>query len=333
MNRRGIRKRSIHYMNKKVYQNQKNSNNLYELIDSILPFTEEDILKLLNECVDGFKWNESKLYLKSFYIKPMTLVLEFLLARKRRESQISIILGVPRRLLSNINDAPLSLNGLWIHDTIVPLGDLWTELSQHYQLELYRQMYMIIGCFESLGSPMIFFTNVGSGLVDLFVEPTRGFLGRQQGSFKKGLRIGGSSFCRKTAYAVFHSASTWLKNMGTGVSLFTLDPVYQRSYMDMKSHYHVYNALEGLKEGFKEWYENTKDGWKGVIEKPKKGYKSDGVKGAVGGVGKGIAGVITKPAIGVVDVFQRVCEGTKNMARGYKVVKRKKKRAARYVAN
>lgn len=328
MTSKAQRKRTNEYLKKGKYKNGSSFP-----LEYVLPFTEEDILNLIFDSMVGYgALKGPTLYLKSFYIKPITMLVEFLITSKKKESQISVILGVPRRFLSNVNDAPISLNGLWIHDTIVPLSDLWTELSTHYSLELYRQIYTIIGCFESLGSPMIFFTNVGSGLVDLFVEPTKGFLGRDGRSFKKGLRIGGASFCRKMVYAFFNSASTWLKNMGTGISIFTLDPIYQRHYTDIKSHFHVYNALDGLKEGMKEWYDNTKDGWKGVVVKPKKGYHNSGFPGAVQGMGKGLVGVVTKPCIGVVDVFQRVCEGTKNMAREYKVVKKKKKRAARFIA-
>src|SRR5690606_37207371 len=124
------------------------------------------------------------------YIQPLKVIIQFLLSNRRKESQISIILGVPSRILSNVHDAPIRLNGLYIQEHLFNTKKLIHELKLHYIPQLYNQIFLIIGSFESFGSPVVFFSTVGSGIIDLIQEPAKG-LKQGRRKFMKGIRIGG----------------------------------------------------------------------------------------------------------------------------------------------
>src|SRR5690606_859817 len=102
-------------------------------------------------------------------------------------------------------------------------------------------------------------------------------------------------------------------------------------YSDMKLSDRPINTLNGIKKGVKELIENTRLGVVGVVKQPIKGYKVDGFVGVIEGIGKGTVGIVVKPMIGLLDFFQRFCEGTKNTVKDWKVMKRKE-RAPRYLA-
>lgn len=76
--------------------------------------------------------------------------------------------------LGNVNDAPLEMNALAIKDMRLSLPDLEGRIMHHYRQEVLRQLYRILGSADFIGNPVGLFTNVSSGVADIFYEPYNG---------------------------------------------------------------------------------------------------------------------------------------------------------------
>ena len=76
--------------------------------------------------------------------------------------------------LGNVNDAPLEMNALAIKDMRSSLSDLEGRIMHHYRQEVLRQLYRILGSADFIGNPVGLFTNVSSGVADIFYEPYNG---------------------------------------------------------------------------------------------------------------------------------------------------------------
>ena len=76
--------------------------------------------------------------------------------------------------VGNIKDAPLQMNSLAITDMRLTAVDLQTRIMYHYRQEVLRQLYRILGSADFIGNPVGLFTNVSSGVADIFYEPFTG---------------------------------------------------------------------------------------------------------------------------------------------------------------
>jgi vacuolar protein sorting-associated protein 13A/C len=76
--------------------------------------------------------------------------------------------------LGNLGDARLQLNALGLKDARLTLPDLQGRIIYHYRQEVLRQLYRVLGSADFLGNPVGLFTNVSSGVADIFYEPWRG---------------------------------------------------------------------------------------------------------------------------------------------------------------
>ena len=76
--------------------------------------------------------------------------------------------------IGNVNDAPLEMNSLAIKDMRLTTPDLQARIMYHYKQEVLRQLYRILGSADFIGNPVGLFTNVSSGVADIFYEPFNG---------------------------------------------------------------------------------------------------------------------------------------------------------------
>lgn len=76
--------------------------------------------------------------------------------------------------LGNLGDARLQFNALGLKDVRLTLPDLQGRIIYHYRQEVLRQLYRVLGSADFLGNPVGLFTNVSSGVADIFYEPWRG---------------------------------------------------------------------------------------------------------------------------------------------------------------
>jgi len=78
--------------------------------------------------------------------------------------------------VGNINDAPLEMNALAIKDMRLTMPELQSRIMYHYRQDVLRQLYRILGSADFIGNPVGLFTNVSSGVADIFYEPFQGVI-------------------------------------------------------------------------------------------------------------------------------------------------------------
>jgi len=108
--------------------------------------------------------------------------------------------------VGNIKDAPLQMNALAITDMRLTSVDLQTRIMYHYRQEVLRQLYRILGSADFIGNPVGLFTNVSSGVADIFYEPFNGAV--MHGNHDLGIGIAKVRLPQKpTLYFTRHTSS------------------------------------------------------------------------------------------------------------------------------
>jgi vacuolar protein sorting-associated protein 13A/C len=108
--------------------------------------------------------------------------------------------------VGNIKDAPLQMNALAITDMRLTSADLQTRIMHHYRQEVLRQLYRILGSADFIGNPVGLFTNVSSGVADIFYEPFNGAV--MHGNHDLGIGIAKVRLLQKpTLYFTRHALS------------------------------------------------------------------------------------------------------------------------------
>jgi len=146
--------------------------------------------------------------------------------------------------VGNINDAPLEMNALAIKDMRLTFPELQSRILYHYRQEILRQLYRILGSADFIGNPVGLFTNVSSGVADIFYEPFQGVVmhGNRElgiGLAKVGIfslyphRItllslfkGAASFVKKTVFGLSDSFTKFTSSVGKGLSVFTESTIF-----------------------------------------------------------------------------------------------------------
>lgn len=84
------------------------------------------------------------------------------------------MLNVLTMTLGNLENARLEFNALGLKDVKLSIPDLQQRIVYHYRQDVIRQLYRILGSADFLGNPVGLFTNVSSGVADIFYEPWNG---------------------------------------------------------------------------------------------------------------------------------------------------------------
>lgn len=87
---------------------------------------------------------------------------------------LAVVLNAFTMTVGNINDAPLEMNALAIKDMRLTIPELQSRITYHYRQDVLRQLYRILGSADFIGNPVGLFTNVSSGVADIFYEPFNG---------------------------------------------------------------------------------------------------------------------------------------------------------------
>jgi vacuolar protein sorting-associated protein 13A/C len=137
--------------------------------------------------------------------------------------------------VGNVNDAPLEMNALAIADMRLTMPDLQARIIYHYRQDVLRQLYRILGSADFIGNPVGLFTNVSSGVADIFYEPFNGVV--MHGNKELGIGIakvvillcslavteisrkGAASFVKKTVFGFSDSFTKFTSSVGKGGSI------------------------------------------------------------------------------------------------------------------
>ncbi|KIP11945.1 hypothetical protein PHLGIDRAFT_21259 [Phlebiopsis gigantea 11061_1 CR5-6] len=260
-----------------------------------------------------------ELYFEVLELQPIKLAISFMRTeRVSSEEQLAIrnpfavVLNAITMAVGNINSAPLEMNALAIKDMRLRLPELQDRIMYHYRQEVLRQLYRILGSADFIGNPVGLFTNVSSGVADIFYEPFNGAVMNGNQDLGVGIAKGAASFVKKTVFGVSDSFTKFTSSVGKGLSAATFDSEYQMRRRMTQRRNRPRHAIYGVAAGAEAFASSLASGVEGVVLKPLEGAENDGARGFFKGIGKGLVGAVTKPVIGVFDLASNVSEGIRN---------------------
>lgn len=107
--------------------------------------------------------------------------------------------------VGNVNDAPLEFNALAIKDMRLTTAELTTRVTHHYSQEVLRQLYRVIGSADFIGNPVGLFTNVSSGVADIFYEPFNGAVMHGNRELGVGIaKVNPLTYCPRSVLDLIH---------------------------------------------------------------------------------------------------------------------------------
>ena len=277
-------------------------------------WSEEPEGKLCDENLDIPEPSQEEqgqdIYFEFLHLQPMQLDLSFVRTERinaedtvTSSNPFMFFVNIMTMSVGNVNDAPLRFNALMLENARISIPALMANVQSHYTQESIRQMHIILGSADFLGNPVGLFTNVSSGVADIFYEPYQGLVmtDRPQ-ELGIGIAKGASSFVKKSVFGFSDSMAKFTGSMSKGLAAATLDKEYQDQRRMSKSRNRPKHALYGVTSGGNAFATSIASGIGGLARHPMQGAEKEGVQGFVKGVGKGFLGLATKPAIGAFDL-------------------------------
>lgn len=277
-------------------------------------WTEEREDKLCDESLDIPEPQREEqgqdVYFELLHLQPAQLDLSFVRTERinaedtmQSSNPLMFFVNIMTMSIGNVNDAPLRLNALMLENARISIPALMANIQSHYTQECIRQVHIILGSADFLGNPVGLFTNVSSGVADIFYEPYQGLVmtDRPQ-ELGIGIAKGASSFVKKSVFGFSDSMAKFTGSMSKGLAAATLDKEYQDQRRMSKSRNRPKHALYGVTSGGNAFASSMASGIGGLARHPMQGAEKEGLPGFVKGVGKGFLGLATKPAIGAFDL-------------------------------
>ncbi|KAH7104413.1 vacuolar protein sorting-associated protein vps13 [Auriculariales sp. MPI-PUGE-AT-0066] len=224
---------------------------------------------------------------------------------------LSFLVNAVTMVVGNINDASLKMNALAIKDMRVTVPELQTRLITHYKDEVLRQLYMILLSADFLGNPVGLFTNVSSGVKDVFYEPIHGVI-HTNADLGVGFAKGAASLVKKTVFGLSDTVTKVTGSIGKGLSVATLDQEFQDRRRLNQRRNKPGHLIYGVTAGVEALGTSLGSAASGVFTKPFEAAETQGAAGFFKGLGQGVVGLVTKPAVGVFDLAANVSEGVRN---------------------
>ena len=272
--------------------------------------------------LEKFEWETTELpaniryiYISEIVFSPLYFNSSFQRKPKSQKSDPFFVMTFLNALgiaLTNIDDAPINLNGIQLSNFFDTIDGIVTKLGLHYKEALLNSLLQVIGSIDILGNPFGLMKHLAVGVFDLIDKPIEGFVkGPLEGGF--GIARGAGSFLKNTVAGTFNSVQKITGSFATGISSLSLDDEYlaQREKIKMTKPKH---AFDGLGQGMMSIFAGVEKGITGVVKKPYEGYKKGGFGGILKGSIQGIAGLVVKPVAGIFDATSKTAEGIKNTA-------------------
>ncbi|KAG0143880.1 hypothetical protein CROQUDRAFT_660682 [Cronartium quercuum f. sp. fusiforme G11] len=279
------------------------------------------------------------LYFELLHLQPFVIVISF----ERQDSvdvtertfdsrnPLYFLLNAVTMAIGTISGAPITLNQLKIESARMTQGQLINRLIQHYQNQGLSQLYRVLASADFLGNPAGLFSNVSSGVQDLFYEPFNGVVLHGGGELGVGIARGAASLVKKSAFGVTDSVSKITGSVSKGLSAAALDSTWARERQ--RRQFRNRNKINGFATGASAFVGSLASGIQGVAMKPIQGAESEGAAGFFKGIGKGLVGVVAKPAVGTFDFLSNVSGGLRNATSVFDPSRGGPARLPRYIAS
>ncbi|KAF2749676.1 vacuolar protein sorting-associated protein 13 [Sporormia fimetaria CBS 119925] len=260
------------------------------------------------------------IYFELLHLQPMQFDLSFVRTERinaedtmTSSNPFMFAVNVLTMSIGNVNDAPIRYNALMLENVRVSTEALTNNIKNHYVQESLRQVHVVIGSADFLGNPVGLFTNVSSGVADIFYEPYQGLVKSDRPEeLGIGIAKGASSFVKKSVFGFSDSMAKFTGSMSKGLSAATMDKEFQDQRRMSRSRNRPKHALYGITAGGNAFASSLASGIGGLARHPLQGAEKEGAIGFVKGLGKGLLGVPTKAAIGAFDLASNMAEGVRN---------------------
>lgn len=278
------------------------------------------------------------LYFEVLELQPIKISISFMRTERISSEEklslrnpLAVVINAITMAVGNINDAPLEMNALAIKDMRLTTPELQSRILYHYKQDVLRQLYRILGSADFIGNPVGLFTNVSSGVADIFYEPFNGVVMHGNKELGIGIAKGAASFVKKTVFGLSDSVTKFTSSVGKGLSAATFDSEYQARRRMTQRRNKPRHAIYGFAAGGEAFATSMASAMEGVLIKPIEGAESEGALGFFKGMGKGLVGAVTKPVVGVFDLASNVSEGIRNTTTVFDSPERDRARLPRLV--
>lgn len=260
------------------------------------------------------------IYFELLHLQPMQFDLSFVRTERinaedtgsSSSNPFMFAVNVLTMSIGNVNDAPIRYNALMLENARLSTGALISSIQSHYVQESLRQVHIVIGSADFLGNPVGLFTNIASGVGDIFYEPYQGLVTDRPQDLGVGIAKGASSFVKKSVFGISDSVSKFTGSISKGLAAASMDKEFQDSRRMSRARNRPKHALYGITSGGNAFASSLASGIGGLARQPLQGAEREGAAGFVKGVGKGLLGLPTKALIGGFDLASSMAEGVRN---------------------
>ncbi|TID30882.1 hypothetical protein CANINC_000530 [Pichia inconspicua] len=281
------------------------------------------------------------LYFEALHLQPLQFNISFVRTEKvgaedtmSSQNALSLATDILTMAIGNINDAPVRLSALMLENIRTPVPYLLQNITEHYKQAFLYQLYKVLGSADVLGNPVGLFTNISSGVMDIFYEPYQGYImtDRPQ-ELGIGLAKGSLSFLKKSVFGVSDSVSRFTDSVAKSLTVASMDKNFQerRRLQRQQRNFVNNNAVDGFSRGATSLFTGISSGITGLALAPMEGATREGASGFFKGLGKGLIGLPTKTATGVLDMANNISESIRNTTTAFDNRAVEKVRLPRYI--
>ena len=205
--------------------------------------------------------------------------------------------------LSSITKSPIKLGEMIYQNVFINTKKLISLIGAHYMNQGLTQVYKIMGTTDLLTNPVRLVDNIGTGFVELFNEPRKGFL-QGPNKYGSGLQKGVKSLLQKVggSDSVVNATGTLMSTTKKGKG--------KKKKQDVKEEMSGVTETAAVHKGAEE----INKGFQGVIENPYKNAKINGVQGFIKGLGSGFLETILTPLSSMLTFSKNNSTWMKNTA-------------------
>ena len=214
--------------------------------------------------------------------------------------------------LARISDSPLRFSEMIHVNVFKDMTEMIWLLISHYQRQGLIEIYKIIGSIDLLGNPVGFVDKIGTGFIEFFNEPRKGFIANNNKSafvnVGEGLAKGFGSLISNIVGGSFDVVGKITGTLLSATKTITGEKINLREDEEPE------NIITGIYDGIKGGVIDLGKGITGIFTSPYKRAKAEGVKGFFKGIGSGLLGAIVSPVSAALRIGNSVFVGMKNTA-------------------
>ncbi|CAF3768117.1 unnamed protein product [Adineta steineri] len=259
--------------------------------------------------------SDMEIYFDNLHLSPVKIHVSFSIHGSKPNKQLlaehplaDFILEILN--VAEVQDVILKLNFYERKNERYTINKLTTDIINHYEHQLLKQIHAVILGLDVLGNPFGVIRSIAHGVESFFYEPLQGAMEGPREfihGFGTGTKYLVGSVVSSTAGALSKVTDAASKSLAT----LTLDKDYQNVKMQRRELLtpHTFHIVSSGKNTAKD----IVSGFKGLVKKPVEGAKEGGREGFVKGVGKGFLGLVGKPTSGIADLTSTSLDSIKRV--------------------